>query len=244
MMKRRAPNALVFDNSSAMLSDPNIRARYFAATDRFEPDLDMAAGNPYLLDYVRSGAGTKPISLFRCRGEWSVRGANMYNYYRVYGWQAFKEGCLGMGLWDYCVDWNMNPWTTQENPYVMVFRHPAKRDLVHSRRYEAFREGIDDYRYLHKLRQVAQTRGWQAQTYAETVIQSAFTDITSNVTDTNRCENWRVQIAHEILQTTTCGDLMHPYPIGDFTSDCRVNLADMAVFAEHWLECTRPNGCN
>lgn len=37
-----------------------------------------------------------------------------------------------------------------------------------------------------------------------------------------------------------CGDDAHPIPIGDFNLDCRVNFLDFAVFALHWLECTRP----
>jgi len=31
-----------------------------------------------------------------------------------------------------------------------------------------------------------------------------------------------------------------PIPIGDFNLDCIVNFLDFAVFADHWLECTRP----
>jgi hypothetical protein len=32
-----------------------------------------------------------------------------------------------------------------------------------------------------------------------------------------------------------CGDWKHPYPIGDITADCRVNLHDFAVLARFWL---------
>jgi hypothetical protein len=37
-----------------------------------------------------------------------------------------------------------------------------------------------------------------------------------------------------------CGDADHPYPAMDFNQDCRVDLADFAMFAAHWLECTAP----
>jgi parallel beta-helix repeat protein len=41
-----------------------------------------------------------------------------------------------------------------------------------------------------------------------------------------------------------CGDPDHPYPVGDITLDCEVNLEDLALLAEHWLECTKPEpGC-
>jgi len=37
-----------------------------------------------------------------------------------------------------------------------------------------------------------------------------------------------------------CGDSAHPIPIADFNADCIVDFKDFAVFAEHWLKCTRP----
>ena len=32
-----------------------------------------------------------------------------------------------------------------------------------------------------------------------------------------------------------CGDELHPYPVGDFSQDCKVNLFDLAIFAQNWL---------
>ena len=42
-----------------------------------------------------------------------------------------------------------------------------------------------------------------------------------------------------------CGDQNHPYPVGDLDHNCRVNWADFAIFASHWLQspCTDPNWC-
>lgn len=37
-----------------------------------------------------------------------------------------------------------------------------------------------------------------------------------------------------------CGDECHPYPIGDLDKDCVVTFGDFALFASHWLECTKP----
>ena len=53
-----------------------------------------------------------------------------------------------------------------------------------------------------------------------------------------------------------CGDENHPYPAGDLSQDCRVNLIDIAMLsadwqntysmpdlitmAENWLTCNRP----
>jgi hypothetical protein len=48
------------------------------------------------------------------------------------------------------------------------------------------------------------------------------------------------RLAWEIPPQPYCGDGGHPYPAMDFNQDCRVNLADFAMFAAHWLECTAP----
>ena len=37
-----------------------------------------------------------------------------------------------------------------------------------------------------------------------------------------------------------CGDENHPYPEGDLNLDCQVNLADLALLVQHWLESTQP----
>lgn len=46
-------------------------------------------------------------------------------------------------------------------------------------------------------------------------------------------------IGHTLYRPGYCGDSTHPIPIGDFNQDCIVNFFDLAIFATHWLECTR-----
>ncbi len=46
-------------------------------------------------------------------------------------------------------------------------------------------------------------------------------------------------IGPSLYQPGYCGDDGHPIPIGDFNHDCIVNFFDLAIFASHWLECTR-----
>lgn len=41
-----------------------------------------------------------------------------------------------------------------------------------------------------------------------------------------------------VADVAACGDPTHPYPPGDITGDCRVDLEDFAVLAENWLVCT------
>lgn len=47
---------------------------------------------------------------------------------------------------------------------------------------------------------------------------------------------WQVPI----LSGPICGDSEHPYPIGDLNKDCRVDIEDLLLLIEHWMECTAP----
>jgi len=49
-----------------------------------------------------------------------------------------------------------------------------------------------------------------------------------------------VSVQIEIMAEPYCGDLNHPYPVGDVNHNCYVDLFDLGIFALHWLECTHP----
>jgi len=42
------------------------------------------------------------------------------------------------------------------------------------------------------------------------------------------------------VSSQTCGDKCHPYPYGDVSKDCSVDLYDISIIAQNWLECTKP----
>ncbi|MFH1614580.1 MAG: DNRLRE domain-containing protein [Planctomycetota bacterium] len=39
-----------------------------------------------------------------------------------------------------------------------------------------------------------------------------------------------------------CGDVNHPYPVGDFDKNCTVDITDLSVVIEKWLSCNDPAG--
>ncbi len=66
-----------------------------------------------------------------------------------------------------------------------------------------------------------------------------------DVADTNSAETTIVMDANEIVTavfvaTKECGDECHPYPVGDVSKNCEVNLHDIALVAIDWLVCTKP----
>jgi hypothetical protein len=41
--------------------------------------------------------------------------------------------------------------------------------------------------------------------------------------------------------SNTCGDACRPYPTGDLSQDCVVDLLDFAAIANDWMDCTDPS---
>jgi hypothetical protein len=84
-----------------------------------------------------------------------------YSYYRLMPWRAFKQGQVGVGFWNY-VDYNKKAgWDDTDRPdgyYGVIYGSCIQGTvdtlgeyIVPSRRWEAWREGIEDYQYLYEL---------------------------------------------------------------------------------------------
>jgi hypothetical protein len=89
-----------------------------------------------------------------------------YSYYRLMPWRAFKRGQTGAGFWIYYHGFNFQtstvPWDDTLKPQGfsgVVYGSrgsPVGRlaeNIVPSRRWEAWREGVEDYQYLYELQQ-------------------------------------------------------------------------------------------
>ncbi len=89
-----------------------------------------------------------------------------YSYYRLLPWRAFKRGQTGAGFWIYYYGLNFEPgavpWNDTLRPHGysgVVYGAEASpvpelgENIVPSRRWEAWREGVEDYQYLFELQQ-------------------------------------------------------------------------------------------
>jgi hypothetical protein len=47
---------------------------------------------------------------------------------------------------------------------------------------------------------------------------------------------WSEIYLSDSRESSICGDIGHPYPVGDLDYDCRVDWLDMKVFLSYWLE--------
>lgn len=74
---------------------------------------------------------------------------------------------------------------------------------------------------------------WEFSTWSENVANPTISS-TSITLDSNEV------VVANFLDARKCGDECHPYPEGDLSKDCHVDLSDLSVLAENWLKCSAP----
>jgi hypothetical protein len=87
-----------------------------------------------------------------------------YSYYRLLPWRAFKRNQTGAGFWSYYYGLGFDPgavpWNDTLRPHGfsgVVYGAKASpvslngENIIPSRRWEAWREGVEDYQYLFEL---------------------------------------------------------------------------------------------
>jgi len=93
---------------------------------------------------------------------------DLVDYYLADPIYCFVHGLTGNGYWTYCTQ-QQDPWQRGDQEYVMVY--PGTSRPVTSRRWEAVRESIENFRILTALRSLmeqAEERGVAPDACAET----------------------------------------------------------------------------
>lgn len=78
----------------------------------------------------------------------NIKNTNLVGQFRAAALFAFRHGATGIGYW--CYNIGDDPWGRVELEYPLVY--PGQTRPVTSRRWEAVREGVEDYRILAALR--------------------------------------------------------------------------------------------
>jgi hypothetical protein len=205
LIKEIDPEIQVFTNRGPGIRGREDSFRFYKTFDAMLSRGDRDEQYPFLAEWIEKG--NEPPELWTYKASsMADRVNNYYAYYRVSGWMNFKHGIVGPGVWTYCAR-GTNPWSENKEMvgHCLVYKHKDHDEVVHSRRYEFYREGNDDYRYLYLLRELAGKKDASTKARAEHLIQRAIADIEADVTDTTRCENWRLKIADTILKLKASG---------------------------------------
>jgi len=106
------------------------------------------------LEYLRRLG--KPFGFYRCgaystKDRWKVRPES---YYRKFGWEVVDKQAHGMGFWTWCAwlgdSWDDGDITVRPGDGGVVYE--GRQGPVTSISWEAWSEGLDDYKYLAALR--------------------------------------------------------------------------------------------
>jgi hypothetical protein len=128
-------------------------------------------------------------------------------------WDAFDRGQTGIGFYTY-IDRQKHDWNDTLKPlgYYNVIYGPAEsppdvnthgEKIIPSRRWEAWREGIEDYEYLIQLQKaIEQTRASNPQTAADAqaTLDSQVKRIVDDRTNSDNVYSARQTITNTLLK--------------------------------------------
>lgn len=103
--------------------------------------------NAAKLEIIRNSG--KTVWTYECDS--NVKHQSPLGYYRAQAWLAWHLGLTGIGFWTYCTSQD-DPWflPTLRHDYLLVY---PGNGVVSSKRWEAVRDGVEDYSMLAALRE-------------------------------------------------------------------------------------------
>jgi hypothetical protein len=168
---------------------------------------------PQWLETIK-GFGKK-VWTYECLGPGKAK--DPYTYYRLMPWRAFKRGQTGAGFWVYHDGLNYRnvavPWDDTLKPlgyYGVVYGAQTRpvgklaENIVSSRRWEAWREGVEDYQYLYELQQaIDKTKDPQMARAAQETLERQVNLVLSSQHDSSVVYDARRVLSDALLKLTS-----------------------------------------
>ncbi|MBS1530841.1 MAG: hypothetical protein JSU01_11070, partial [Bacteroidetes bacterium] len=142
-------------------------------------------------DVASANAGTHDLWLYETNG--GSEALSAYAYYRLIAWEAFVYGFQGVGFWNYADatgKLELDAYDGANSVNYSVIYHGAGTEILSSRRWEAFKLGIEDYELLKKYAAKAGLNG--AKDLAKSVLD--------NPNDVNMATRAREQMLKALAQ--------------------------------------------
>jgi len=166
--------------------------------------------------YPQTEAARERLAVFRQTGGklWAydcavwMNAQPLMDYYRLKPWKAWKVGLDGIAYWTYN-SWQgdgFDPFDNKRHQRAgdngMIYQGARKDVIVSSKHYEALREGIEDYCYLHLLKQAIEAgmkRG-KPTGEAEALLSRCVDDVLANTNDPDLIDRYRTALAKQIVR--------------------------------------------
>lgn len=112
--------------------------------------LILDESNAAKLEIIKNSG--KTVWMYEC--DHNAKHQSPLGYYRAQAWLAWSHGMTGIGFWSYCTSQD-DPWfvPSLRHDYLLVYPGDG---VVSSKRWEAVRDGIEDYTMLAALRDWAE----------------------------------------------------------------------------------------
>jgi hypothetical protein len=208
LVKKTDPKIKIFANSFG--KGPKDFMRFKDLIDIWCPHWVHCKAHPEWLSRIKSF--DKEIWTYGGEAKGPAKTKPPYGYYRLMAWDAFHRGQTGVGFWIYLDMRNHHPWDDTLKPsgyYEVIYgvgESPVEthgEKIIPSRRWEAWREGIEDYEYLAQLQKaIDQVRLFdpKAAASAQTSLNSQLERVTNNRTDSRIVYSARNIITKTLLQ--------------------------------------------
>jgi len=97
------------------------------------------------LDFIKSTGAA--VWTYECEGD--AKHQSPLGYYRAQSWLVWRHGLTGIGFWSYCTS-SHDPWFVPRGgqDYLLIYQGDG---VVTSKRWEAVRDGMEDYNVLMQL---------------------------------------------------------------------------------------------
>ncbi|MFZ2146912.1 MAG: hypothetical protein WAV28_06805 [Sedimentisphaerales bacterium] len=158
LIKATNPKVRIFANSFG--KGPKEFVRFRELVDIWCLQDSHCERNPQWLEQIKDFG--KQVWTYECLRP--MKAKDPYSYYRLLPWRAFKRGQTGAGFWIYYYGLNFQtgavPWDDTLRPQGfsgVVYGSKAgpipglSENITPSRRWEAWREGVEDYQYLFEV---------------------------------------------------------------------------------------------
>jgi hypothetical protein len=186
-VKAADPRARNYTDPTGLLRVEYVR-EFKDLIDVWQPEINILKRDPDLAQWFRENAPAF----------WAYEATDPgkellpLGYYRAYSWTAWRLGLDGAGFW--CYKYFDAYWPLETPDWSVVYQ--TNNQVVPSRRWEAMRDGQEDYRLLHALQTEIQRAQNEGRTEPARQAQTRMDQIVENLIA------WQIQTIDEITRQT------------------------------------------